>query len=1225
MQRALRAFLLILLIAVSGYAVAQTERGSIAGQVTDNTGAILPGTMVTLKNEATGVVQKAKTNSDGNYTFQDLNPGSYTILVDREGFKKTERVHTVVDVNQTNQQNISLPIGSTSEVVEVETGVQQLQTSTATLGTIVEEKSIQELPLVYSNPFTLETLAPGLLVSGVNPNIHSYDSSTATVSVNGSTLNSIEYRLDGAPDNRIRLSAYTPSTEFIGQYKVETSSYDATEGHSSGGFVNTSLKSGTNTFHGVAFASYQNPSLNTNYWHLPGSAQPAKASWMREGGAVGGPIWKNKWFFFTGYEHSQSATPNVQLLTVPSKAERGEATSGFYDFSELYALDSANPAGTKNKYQLYDPTSGVVTSGGVCGSGKTCIVRNPIPGNLIPAGSVDPIAKAALTYYPEANTTPSKPGGGNYSYSKAEPDHYYAYIVRSDFSLSQRQQLYGHWVQSRRLQPAKNTYFAPVSGTSLTYQNKGAALGYVFSISPQTVLEAHLTWTRFINQNVVTSQGKLNPTSIGMPGYLVNNMGPNAQSFPRIDITGLTSLNSDTGVLSHDDVTLGSVQVSRLWGKHFLRTGYEYRMYNTNAGVTTQGNGRYQNSGAYVTSNSSTSAQSTGFGLAQFLYGLPNSSGVTINADLAARSNYMAEWIQDDWKPLTNLTVNFGLRFEYEGPNNERNQKANTYFDFSAANPANVSSAPLYKPTSIPNLPAAMPASLPQTGGLRFLGDPATSLTGTQTYHTQIINLLPRVGFAYQVRPNTVIRAGFGIFGDSLSTFYLSGGNSGSTTSFLLPQQGFTQSTSISGIANTVPGTGQTYAYKTANGGYTLANPFPNGIAQPTGNSLGLQTFLGQSVTFQPQNPKTPYNMRWSADVQRQMGAWLADIAYVGNHGLHLPIQREFNAIPRQYLSTYTAGYDANENTAIGTSVTNPFFGIAPNTVTLGSSKTIAVNQLLRPYPQFTSVSAYVTDGMSIYHSFQAQLTRRFVHGASLTSAFTWSKSMDASQYLNPSDPQPWYGLSANDRTFRFSTGGIYQLPFGPGRDHLNNGGVVSQIIGGWQVQGVYQVQSGQPLEFDPASLQTSGTSLPVYLGPGTPASAAWGRQGFKNSANGTWFNTNNFATTTGSSSSTGQQPGLYGTQYQVRNLPIRYDSLRSDFMNQLDAAVQRNFSLSKLYEPLALQVRVDMVNALNHPVLGGSGPNKTVVTDWTSSTFGQVTSQQNQPRIYQFEAFLRF
>jgi hypothetical protein len=325
--------------------MAQADRGGVTGRITDNTGAVVPDTTITLRNEDTRVAQAAVTNSAGVYSFQNLNPGSYTLEIKRTGFKTVERTHMVVDVNQVNEQDVSLEVGTNSETVEVTTGVQQLQTTSASVGLVVEQRSIQELPLVYGNPFTLETLAPGLLVSGVNPNIHAYDSNTATVSVNGSLLNSLEYRLDGAPDNRIRLSAYTPGTEFIGQYKVETASYDATEGHSSGGFVNVSLKSGTNQFHGVAFGSYQNPTLNTNYWHLaPGI--PAKGVWLREGGVVGGPIRRDKWFFFTGYEHSRAATPNVQTLTVPSVAERGG------NFSELYALDSKHPAGTSNLYQL---------------------------------------------------------------------------------------------------------------------------------------------------------------------------------------------------------------------------------------------------------------------------------------------------------------------------------------------------------------------------------------------------------------------------------------------------------------------------------------------------------------------------------------------------------------------------------------------------------------------------------------------------------------------------------------------------------------------------------------------------------------------------------------------------------------------------------------------------------------------------------------------------------
>jgi hypothetical protein len=1023
--------------------------------------------------------------------------------------------------------------------------------------------------------------------------------------VNGSVLNSIEYRLDGAPDNRIRLSAYTPGTEFINQYKVETASYDATEGHSTGGFVNVSLKSGTNQFHGSLFSSYQNPTLSSNYWHL-GPTAAAKAVWLREGADVGGPIWRDRVFFFGGYEHSRAATPNVQTLTVPSLAELGG------NFSELYALDPKHPAGTSNAYQLYDPNSGTT---GTC-SGKGCTVRTAIPGNIIT--NINPIAAAALKYYPQPNTAENSAGGGNFSYSASEPDYYYAFATRIDATLTSKQTLFGHYVQSHRLQPGKNSYLRTAngiaSGTTLTYQNKGIALGYTYAITPATVLDTHLTWTRFVNQNVVSSQGLLNPTSIGMPSYLINGLGPNAQSFPRIDVTGDQSLNSDNGVLSHDDVTLGSVQLSHLFGNHFLRGGFEYRMYNTNAGITTQGNGRYQNTGVYDTANSAAKAQSIGFGLAQFEAGIPTSSAVTINSDLASRSNYMAEWLQDDWKASPRLTVNLGLRMEYEGPNNERNQKANTYFDFNAVSPVSAAAKAAYASIA-PTNPNLLPASsFNVNGGLRFLGDPSTSFGGHQDYQAPVLNFSPRAGFSFEFVPNTVVRGGFGIFDDSLSTFYMSGGNAGSTDTFLLPQQGFTQTTT----QNSSNDTGLTFPG-------TYANPFPFGIAQPSGSSQGLSTFLGQSVTFQPSNPKTPYNMRWSFGLQRQVGAWLAAVDYVGNHGVHLPIQKQYDAIPAQYLSTVTNGYDADEYVKMTTTVNNPFYNVLPNTVSLGSGKTTTLSQLLRPYPEFTGVSAYITAGETVYHSLQAQLLRRFASGASLTSAFTWSKILDATQYLNPSDATPWYGLSQNDRTFRFATSGIYQLPFGVGRRFVADRGFVSQIVGGWQVQGVYQIQTGEPLSFNPSS---SGN--PLYIGPGGPANSAWGRSGFKSSSQnltttGNWFNTGDWSTTTATTQTSGVVAGVTPNAYQIRTMGINFDSLRADFLDQADVAVQRNFSLARLYESSSLQIRVDAINVLNHPVYGGGGTNHTPVTDWTNATFGEVTAQENQPRIYQFEAFIRF
>jgi len=707
-----------------------------------------------------------------------------------------------------------------------------------------------------------------------------------------------------------------------------------------------------------------------------------------------------------------------------------------------------------------------------------------------------------------------------------------------------------------------------------------------------------------VNQNTVPSQGKLSATSIGMPSYLVDGLPPAAFAFPRLDVTGYQSLNSDNRVLSHDDVTLGSVQVSHLVGAHFLRSGVEFRMYNTNAGITTQSNGRYQNTGIY-TEQTSGGASSITYSYAQFLLGLPNSSAITINSDLAVRSNYWAGWLQDDWKASPKLTVNAGLRYEYEGPNSERNQKANTYFDFGAANPIApaVQSAYAKVATTNPLLPSASQFTV--NGGLRFLSDQGGN---KQDYQAQAITLLPRIGFSYLVAQNTVMRGGYGIFADSLSTFYLSGGNSGSTSTFLLPQQGFTATTSQSGTTDNIHFTS------------TLANPFPNGIAQPTGSTLGMQTFLGQSVTFQPPHPNVPYNQRWSFGFQRAFGGWLAAVDYVGNRGVHLPVNKEYDAVPRQYLSTVTNGYDVDVNTRLTATVSNPFKGIVPSTASLGSGSTVAVSQLVRPYPEFTGVTAWITSGSSIYHSFQAQLNRRFTNGASLTSAFTWSKSLDATQYLNSTDPQPWFGVSSNDRPLRFATSGIYQLPFGRGRRFLADKGFVSTVIGGWQVQGVYQVQSGAPLSFN-----TQATS-PVYTG-GNPVNSAWGRSGYKATASpgvaGDWFNTANWLSKTVPSSSAVAAGGVDRTtlpnQYQVRVFPIRFNGLRADFLNQLDFGVQRNFSLARIYEPLQLQFRVEATNLLNHPVY--SAPN----TDWTNNAFGQITSQANQPRIYQFVAFVRF
>ena len=342
--------------------------------------------------------------------------------------------------------------------------------------------------------------------------------------------------------------------------------------------------------------------------------------------------------------------------------------------------------------------------------------------------------------------------------------------------------------------------------------------------------------------------------------------------------------------------------------------------------------------------------------------------------------------------------------------------------------------------------------------------------------------------------------------------------------------------------------------------------------------------------------------------MQHQFGAWLSEIDYVGNHGLHLPVDQQYNALPAQYLSTVTTGFDMVENTKLAPTVSNPFYKVIPNTASLGSSKTTGLTQLLLPYPEFTGVSAYVDTATSTYHSLQISLLRRFTGGASLTSAFTWSKTMDSTQFLNPSDTHGWYGISPNDRTFRLATSGIYQLPFGTGRRFLTGNRIVSAIVGGWQAQGVYQVQSGQPLNFKQES------TSPVYNGA-NPAASAWGRAAYKKSIpgpgkSGYWFNTANWVkntSTTGCSATTTSCAGVLPGSRQLRVFPIGFDGLRADFLNQFDAGVQRNFTI---YRESQLQFRAEAINVSQPPSLLSAQYRLDQRVLWPDHLAGQPASR---------------
>ena len=655
-------------------------------------------------------------------------------------------------------------------------------------------------------------------------------------------------------------------------------------------------------------------------------------------------------------------------------------------------------------------------------------------------------------------------------------------------------------------------------------------------------------------------------------------------------------------------------------GAHFLRTGVEYRRYLTN-GISSQGEqGSYVSSGNLSAAGDLTTIPNgIGLSVAELEFGALSSGSQTQNADFAARSDFWAGYLQDDWRVSKKLTLNVGLRYEYERPLAERNGKEIVAFDFGAANSTTAKAATAYN--SIAGTDSLLPASINPTGGAIFDN---TDGYNRNPYQAPQHEVIPRVGFAYAATQRTVLRGGYGLFFDSLVSYYLSGGNGGSSTTFIIPQQGYSATSNVAAPTFTNAG-GLAFTS-------TLANPFPSGLTPVSGSSLGTSTALGQSIQFLYPHPNQPYSERWSIGLQQQIGSWVASVDYVGNHGVHLPTGqisqgtntggREFDNMPRQFYSTVTNGYDNVVNTAESLAVTNPFSGLIPAGAAnnLATSK-VAVSQLQRPYPEFASINAFTTDGVSNYSGLQALLQRRFTAGLSFTGAFTWQRLLDGTTFLNPVDTKPWYGVSANDRPLRFSTSAIYQLPWGRGRRWLaNSHGVVAQVVGGWQAQGVYQIQSGAPLTF---------TRNDIYLGTNA-GDSHWSRGSYKSTINatgiGNWFNTSQWLNTSAASTAPNAILTCPATQafcphtlpgsLQLRTFPLRFNTLRSDNLNQADVGVQREFSILELG---VLQFRAEAINVLNHPVY--SAPS----TDPTNAQFAQILSQANQPRVFQFAGFFRF
>lgn len=695
---------------------------------------------------------------------------------------------------------------------------------------------------------------------------------------------------------------------------------------------------------------------------------------------------------------------------------------------------------------------------------------------------------------------------------------------------------------------------------------------YTYAVGPQTVIDARYGYTRFVAQHFPQTEG-FDLSSVGVPASIDAATPSLAHFFPNVSPSGYQSLNTESQDYTFANIHSFAGTVSRNQGKHLFRAGVDFRIYQQNYQTLSGENGSFSFSGYMNGPLDNSASAPLGPGAAGLLMGVLSGGSLTMNDSYAASQHYGAVYVQDDWKVTSKLTLNLGVRWEYEGPITERYNRSVRGYDFTDANPIQSAALANYTQNPIPQVPVSQFHTM---GGLTYAG---VGGQPTGLYDSFTHDFAPRFGLAYSVDPRTVIRAGYGVFFDSL----------GITTQSPI-QTGFSQATTI------VP---------TLDNGVTfvanLANPFPSGFLSPVRNTAGLSTYLGNSISFFDTKPHRPYNQRWSLGVQRQLGGNLMlDIGYVGSRGVHLlqgtedtglssqTDTKQLDGLPTQYLSRLPSRDQTTINT-LTAAVTNPFYGLLPGTGLAG--QTVAVSQLLAPYPQFTGMTMKNDQGYSWYQALQTRVQKRMSRGFTVMGSWVWSKNMEAMYYLNAMDTTPARNISPNDRTNRFEINGIYELPFGQGRRYAANAPRPFRgLIGGWQLDGIYQWQTGQPLGLGDFIYYGDASQIALSSSQRTPQE---------------WFNTANFERNSGKQLAD-----------HLRTDSLYYSGLRSAPINYLDFSAIKN---TKLFERATLVFRAEAINALNHTVF--EAPDTSV----TSSTFGQVTTSKALPRVFQFSLMIRF
>ncbi len=1157
--------------------LAQETRGTIRGTVTDPNGQAVPNASVQIVDPARGGRRTLTTNGEGFYQATYLTSGTYQIVVEAPGFKRSIRDNVLVQIAEVIQADMRLEVGGAQETVTVTADVPQLNTENSSLGQIVDARRLEDLPLPQGDPYKLIGLSAGVAYTGSARLDRPFEPTHIVgYAIDGTRGNRSDLTIDGAPSTATAnanevIASYVPPSDIVQEFKVQTATFDSQFGNTEGGVTSISIKSGQNTPHGSAYYHAQPGTWAANdfFGNGRGAARPKTES-DRFGGYISGPVYipwlyngKDKTFFLFGYEGIRDARPRFDAGAgswVPTAA----IANG--DFSAY--LPTTGCTATSSTICIYDPTTRVATGNTFTGQ--------PFAGNVIPQNRIDPVARAVMTFFAK----PKQPGlVGNIfdSTLNEETRPYDNYTFRIDQNIGSKNHLFFRGSYYDRISVYNDYTASEYSGVNFIFKARQAVIDDVHTFNSTTFLNLRYGYNRFIRgQDQEQDAHGFDLTKLwpGAAGTAYNALvGEGVRRFPRFDFSGGPLGNGQSVEFRPVDTHSYNAVLNKTWGNHSMKFGGEMRTYiENNAFSSNDQTGQFVFDNAYTRASSANSTDVNGLqAMAAFLLGLPSTQQIVRRADYSEYSKTIGLFFQDDWKVTRNLTLNLGLRWEVETPMVERQNKSVSGFDFGYVQPsqaaarANLVASPV---AGSDGLPAIDPNTFNVLGGLLFAGKD----TGSALYETPKDTFLPRIGLTYKINEKTVFRAGMGLFAGFL------GERRGDVI-----QPGYTRTTTrpLSTVGpNNAPIP------------FTMAT-FPTAIAilEPVGNAQGRQTGLGTGISFFNQTPEVSKQLRYQIGFQRELGwGWTGELVYVGNYGYDIERSVNLNALPNQYLNTDTSRTAAMtaRSTALGQAVANPFRTISDYAGTGFFNATIARQQLLRPFPNFGDITGSVNDGKSWYNSMQLNLNKRFAHGYTLGVAYTWSKWLQATEVLNAGDAAPTKMISDQDTPHRLAISGIYELPFGKGKMFLSDAnGVVDRIVNGWQIQGVYQYQAGFPIAF--------GTNA-FYLG---------GKISLPKSERTTsrWFNTAAFVNVRDGGTTTTAAPVAH-----LRTLPLRFADVRRDNINDVGLSLIKNVAIN---ERMRIQIRAEFSNAFNEAYFPAPSTNPT------QSSFGTIapSNQDNYAR----------